>query len=69
MRERLQEILRLTSDDSFSHASRMVSIRKECEAALEELRAAEVKTGAGSGAKTGNPVSQTNPPATGATGK
>lgn len=41
MRDRFQEILRLTTDDSYSHAARMVSIRKEAELALKELDASE----------------------------
>lgn len=60
MRERLEEILKLTSDDSFSHAARMVSIAKLAKAGIAEIDQAAAsldKKGAAVGAKTGDNVS------------
>ncbi len=65
MRERLEAIIKLTTDDTYSHAARMVSIRKEAEAAIEEIK----KAMAASGAKTGVGVSSQNPPPAGAPAK
>lgn len=59
MRTRLETIIKLTSDDTYSHAARMVSIREEAKAALVELDKAMEKTGVGTQA--GNVIPPKSP--------
>ncbi len=65
MRKGLEEIIKLTTDTSYSHAARMISIGKEAQALLDALD----KPGVVGGAKEGNSLPAKAPTPAGAPSK
>lgn len=61
LKEGLQKIVELTGDQSYSHAARMIEIKKEAEKLLKELGSAEQK--AAGGGKAGDKAKEESAPA------
>ena len=65
MHHELEEIIRLVDDSSFSHAARMISIKKEAQTLLKKLEDQAAQAGKANVPQTGNTLQKPHTPQAG----